>query len=250
MLMLTWEATMTASQSAQSPFASHPEPAPHRDLWPGIAGLVAAGLLIAGHILWMRTPDTEGRDAIREVVSFYRKDTNQALAETSALMLLAAGLLFMFFLVAASRLVGNRSHLVLVGGTVFTVFVMVAAVAGNMFAITANHSDVFLVVPQTALIAILLLDVAYGATIASMAGAAVLLFAVWRAARESRAVPTWLGWFGFVVAVLSLGGPFSAWATPLLLALWILAVSVVLIMNARAAERDEGREPAVAPEAP
>ncbi|MBT2398546.1 hypothetical protein [Streptomyces sp. ISL-100] len=183
-------------------------------------------------------------------MSFYGKDSNQALAQTSAPMLLAAGLLFMVFLVALSRLAGNRSHLVLVGGTVFTVFLLVAAIAGNIFAITADASDVFPVRPETALIAILLLDVAYGATIAAMVGAAVLLFAVWRVSRESRAVPGWLGWFGFVVAVLSLGGPFSAWATPLLMALWMLAAGVVLIMNARVAQRDEGQEPAVAPGTP
>ncbi|WP_141743752.1 hypothetical protein [Streptomyces agglomeratus] len=235
-----------ASQSAQTPYASHPEPAPHRDLWPGIAGLVAGVLLIVGHILWLNTPDTDGRGALGEVVSFYRKDSNQALAETSALLLLAAGLLFMFFLVALSRLAGNRSHLVLVGGTVFTAFLLLAAIAGNVFAITLNTSDVFRVGPQTALIAILLLDVAYAAEIAAMAGAAVLLFAVWRVARESRAVPGWLGWFGFVVAVLSLAGPFSAWATPLLLGLWIVAAGVVLILNARVAQRDEGPEPATA----
>jgi hypothetical protein len=212
---------------------------------------VAGGLLIAGHILWMRTPDTTGRGAIRKVVNFYSKDSNQVLAETSALMLLASGLLFMFFLVALSRLAGNRSHLVLVGGIVFAVLLMVSAIAGNMFAITANSSDVFRVGPQTALIAILLLDLAYGATIGAMVGAAVLLFAVWRVARESRAVPGWLGWFGFVVAVLSLGAPFSAWATPLLLGLWVLAAGVVLIMNARVAQRDEGQsEPAVAPGTP
>lgn len=241
---------MTASQSAEA--TSHPEPAQHRDLWPGIAGLLAGGLLIAGHLLWVwRSPDTEGRDAIEEVVDFYAKDSNQALSETAALMLLATGLLFMFFLVALSRLAGNRSHLVLAGGTVFTVFLMVSAIAGNMYGITVNNSDVFLVGPETALIAILLLDLAYGALIAAMAGVAVLLFALWRVARETHAVPGWLGWFGFVVAVLSLGGPFSAWATPLLLALWMLAAGVVLILNARVAQRDEGQgEPAVAPGTP
>lgn len=223
---------VAASQSVEAP--------PHRDLWPGIAGIVSAGLLIAGHVLWMRTPDTEGRDAIQDVVTFYAKDSNQGLAEAAALMLLASSLLFMFFLVALARLAGNRSHLVLVGGTVFAVLIMVAAIAGNMYAITANHSDVFLVGPGTALIAILLLDVSYGALIGAMAGAAVLLFALWRVSRDSHAisgVPGWLGWFGFVVAILSLTGPFGAWVTPLLMALWMLAAGVVLIIKAR--EREE-----------
>ncbi|MFF4233193.1 hypothetical protein [Streptomyces sp. NPDC001820] len=227
-----------ASQSPEP--APHVEPAPHRDLWPGIAGLAAAALLITGHVLWMRTPDLEGSGAIRRVVLFYVKDSSQHLAEAATLILLAAGMLFLFFLVAVARLAGNRSHLVLVGGTVFAVFLMVAAITGNIFAVTADHSDVFPVIPVTSLAAILLLYVAYGAIIAAMAGAAVMLFALWRAAQDTPSVPAWLGWAGFVVAVLSLAGPLTAWFTPLLLALWMLGAGVLLILNARARE-GEGR---------
>ncbi|MCP3816644.1 hypothetical protein NLX86_00365 [Streptomyces sp. A3M-1-3] len=219
--------TASASQSA--------EPTPRRGLWPGIAGLVAGGLLIAGYALAWRMPDIEEKDAVRKVVAFYRKDSNQALSETQVLLLLAAALLFMFFLVALSRRAGNRSHLVLVGGTVFTVFLMVSALAGNTFGITASHSEAFQVGPQTALIAILLMDIAYGATIAAMTGAAVMLFALWRVSRDTGAVPVRLGWFGLVVAVLSLAGPFSAWFTPLLLAVWMIAAGVILIARARGA---------------
>ncbi|MET7615795.1 hypothetical protein [Streptomyces sp. NPDC005408] len=221
---------MMASQNAEPA-----QPAQHRDLWPGIAGLGAGALLIAGYVLWSFTPDVSGTGAIRRVVFWYLEESNQDQAEATALILLAAGLLFLFFLVALSRLAGNRSHLVMVGGTIFTAFLLVAALAGNMFAITVKNSDVFPVVPETSLIAILLLDVAYGAIIASMVGAAVMLFAVWRAAQETHAIPAWLGWSAFVVAVLSLAGPFSAWFTPLLLAAWVLAASVILILNAHEA---------------
>ncbi|MEV6651045.1 hypothetical protein [Streptomyces sp. NPDC051219] len=220
---------MTASASQST------EPAPHRDLWPGVAGLLAGGLLIAGYVLAWRMPDIEEQDAISKVVSFHRKESNQALSETSVLLLLAAALLFMFFLVALSRRAGNRSHLVLVGGTVFTVFLMVSALAGNTFGITASHSEVFRIGPETALMAILLMDIAYGATIAAMTGAAVMLFAIWRVARDTGAVPLRLGWFGLAVAVLSLAGPFSVWFTPLLLALWMIAAGVILIATARRA---------------
>ncbi|WP_405598565.1 hypothetical protein OG741_16510 [Streptomyces sp. NBC_01410] len=219
--------TMMASQNAEPV-----QPAQHRDLWPGIAGLAAGGLLIAGYVLWTFTPDVTGTDALRTVVLWYLKESNQDQSEALALILLAAGLLFMWFLVALSRLAGNRSHLVLVGGTVFTAFLLVGALAGNIFAITVRTSDVFPVLPETSLIAILLLNTAYGAIIASMVGAAVMLFAVWRASQETHAIPAWLGWAGLVVAVLSLAGPWSAWLTPILLAAWVLAASVVLILNA------------------
>lgn len=60
-----------ASQSVE-PTPHRGEPTPHRDLWPGIAGLVAGGLLIAGHLLRWGTPDTGGSDAIRDVVTSQR----------------------------------------------------------------------------------------------------------------------------------------------------------------------------------
>ncbi|NUK88400.1 hypothetical protein [Streptomyces lunaelactis] len=247
--MFAWEARMMASQSAGAPGtdpAPHAEPTQHRDLWPGIAGLLAGALLIAGHALWLGTPDTEGSGALRRAFFYYVDDGNQDVAEATALILLVSGLLFLFFLVALSRLAGNRSHLVLVGGTVFTAFLMVGALAGNIFAITVSHSESFPVVPETALISILLLNVAYGAMIASMAGAAVMLFGLWRAGQETGAIPAWLGWAGFAVAVVSLAGPFTAWLTPLLLGVWALGAGVVLIMNARI-ERAEG-EPEPKPE--
>ncbi|TQK44996.1 hypothetical protein FBY35_6533 [Streptomyces sp. SLBN-118] len=224
---------------ASSQIAEPVQPAQHRDLWPGIAGLGAGALLIAGYVLWSMTPDVTGTGALRRVVLWYLNEDNQDQSEALALILLAAGLLFLFFLVALSRLAGNRSHLVMVGGTVFTAFLLVGALAGNIFAITVRNTDVFPVLPETSLIAILLLNTAYGAIIASMVGAAVMLFAVWRAAQETHAIPAWLGWAGLVVAVLSLAGPWSAWLTPILLAAWVLAASVVLILNARAA-REEG----------
>ncbi|MER5464159.1 hypothetical protein ABT010_26420 [Streptomyces sp. NPDC002668] len=208
-------------------------PAQHRDLWSGIAGLVAGALLIAGQALWMGTPDTRGSGALRRVFFYYIDDSNQGLSEATALVLLVSGLLFLFFVVALARLAGNRSHLVLVGGTAFTALLMVGAVAGNIFGITANHSAAFPVLPETALLAFLLLNVAYGAMIAAMAGAAVMLFALWRAGQQTRTIPAWLGWAGFVVAVVSLAGPLTAWLTPLLLGVWSLGGGVVLIMNAR-----------------
>ncbi|MEV0223151.1 hypothetical protein [Streptomyces sp. NPDC050704] len=206
-------------------------------MWTGVAGILAGGLLIFGQILTWRTPDTEDDDAIREVVTFYSKDGNQALAETGALVLLAAGLAFLCFLPVLVRAAGSRSTVALAGGTVFVVLLMVSAIAGNIYGITANHSEVFRVVPETALIAILLLDVAYGGLIGAMVGAAVLLLAVWRATRTTGdtqgapVLPSWLTWAALVVGVLCLAGPFSAWLTPMLLAVWLVAAGLVVMLK-------------------
>ncbi|WP_267244582.1 hypothetical protein [Streptomyces sp. PR69] len=225
---------MTASQSV--------EVTSHKDIWPGIAGVVAGGLLIAVQALWYRTPDIEGRGAIRDVVAFYADDGNRHLAEATALMTLLAGLLFLFFLVALARLAGNRSHQVLLGGVAFTVLLLVAVIAGNVYAITVDHADVFPVAPQTALIAILLLEVQYAGMVAAMVAAAVMLFAVWRVATAAHAAPQWLGWSAFAVAVICLVGPFTAWLTPLLLGVWVIAAGVLMILQSR--EKTAGHLPA------
>jgi hypothetical protein len=130
----------------------------------------------------------------------------------------------------------------LVGGTLFAVFVMLAGITGNLFGITSNYADGFPIEPRTAVIAILLLDMSYASTIAAMAGVSVLLFALWRAVQTVHALPAWLGWFAFVLAVLCLAGPFGAWVTPLIFALWIIAACVVLLMPA--ADREETVPPA------
>nr|WP_225858723.1 hypothetical protein [Streptomyces albicerus] len=223
---------MTASQSEETTRAGR-----SGTLWTGIAGILAGGLLIAGQALTWRTPDTEDDDAIREVVTFYSKDSNQALSETAALLLLAAGLAFLCFLPVLVRAAGSRSTAALAGGTVFVVLLMVSAIAGNIYGITANQADVFRVVPETALIAILLLDVAYGGLIGAMVGAAVLLLAIWRTTRTTRGtegvtvLPSWLAWAALVVGVLCLAGPFSAWLTPMLLAVWLVAAGVVVMLK-------------------
>ncbi|MDH2391333.1 hypothetical protein QCN29_21610 [Streptomyces sp. HNM0663] len=216
---------MTASQSV--------EVTSHKDVWPGIAGVVSGGLLIAVQALWYRTPDTGDRGAIRDVVLFYADDGNRDLAEATALMTLLASLLFLFFLVALARLAGNRSHQVLLGGVAFTVLLLVAVIAGNVYAITVDYSDVFPVAPQTALIAILLLEVQYAGMVAAMVAAAVMLFAVWRVATAAQAAPPWLGWSAFAVAVVCLVGPITAWLTPLLLGVWLIAAGVLMILRSR-----------------
>ncbi|WP_457032904.1 hypothetical protein [Kitasatospora sp. P5_F3] len=211
-------------------------------VWAAVAGIVSAGLLVAGQLLLWRTPEYDGVDAVPKLTRYYLDSGNRHLAETSALMHLASALLFVWFLVALIRIVRGAerragrpeslSTAMLIGGTLFAVFIMLAGITGNLFGITSNYADGFPIEPRTAVIAILLLDMSYASTIAAMAGVSVLLFALWRATQTLHALPAWLGWFAFVLAVLSLAGPFGAWVTPLAFGLWMLAASVVLLMPA------------------
>ncbi|WP_157531394.1 hypothetical protein [Kitasatospora sp. Root107] len=211
-------------------------------IWAAVAGIVSAGLLVAGQLLLWRTPEYDGVDAVPKLTRYYLDSGNRHLAETSALMHLASALLFVWFLVALIRIVRGAerragrseslSTAMLVGGTLFAVFIMLAGITGNLFGITSNYADGFPIEPRTVIIAILLLDMSYASTIAAMAGVSVLLFALWRAVQTVHALPAWLGWFAFVLAILSLAGPFGAWVTPLAFGLWMLAASVVLLMPA------------------
>ncbi|GAA1143140.1 hypothetical protein F4556_005857 [Kitasatospora gansuensis] len=213
-------------------------------VWAAVAGIGSAGFLVAGQLLLWRTPEYDGIDAVPKLTRYYLDSGNRHLGEASALMHLASALLFAWFLVALIRIVrdgerragrsGSLPTLMLAGGTVFMVFIMLAGTIGNLFGISANYADGFPVEPRTVVIAILLLDMSYASTIAAMVGVSVLLFALWRAVQTGHALPGWLGWFAFVLAILCLAGPFGAWLTPLIFALWMLAACVVLLMPAAA----------------
>ncbi|MFJ7042092.1 hypothetical protein ACIQVC_01605 [Streptomyces sp. NPDC101112] len=208
------------------------DPPPRRDLWPGIAGIASGVLMLVGLLVtYANSPDYTDEDGLRETVAFYRDDSNLDLTEAMTLVMLAGSLLFLWFLSALARRVGSRSQLVLSGGVVFAVLTMVATITGGIYAISALNTDTFVVGPGTAMVAMLLMDVAYAGFIAAMAAAAVLLFAVWRAGVTTHAVPAWLGWSGFVIAVLCCAGPFTAWLTVLLMALWTIAAGVVLMVR-------------------
>ncbi|MFF4256264.1 hypothetical protein ACFY1L_34180 [Streptomyces sp. NPDC001663] len=223
--------------------------------WPGAAG-VGSGviMLTAVIILDNNTPDDTGKRGLTRTLSFYLKDSNLDLLEATTLLLLASCVLFLFFLGALTRVAGKRSQLVLAGGIAFAVLVMAAGLISGIFAISAKYDDTFLVIPGTALLAMLLIDLAYGALIGAMGAAAVLLFAMWRVSRTTDALPQWLGWPALIIALGSLAGPFTAWITPLLMAVWTLAAGLLLALRppAAAAERPitAPAEPSMAPTEP
>jgi hypothetical protein len=224
--LYAWEAAMTTT--ATVPRGIH---------WPGVAGIASGVLmLVALLVTYNISPEYDGKDGLRETVAFYRDGGNLDLTEAMTLVMLAAALLFLWFLAALVRLVGGRSALVLLGGSVFTAMLLIGTIAGAIYGISANHTEAFVVGPETAMVALLLFDVSYGGYIAAMLGAAVLLFAVWRASVTTGALPVWLGWFAFVIAVLSLAGPFSAWLTVLLMGVWTVLVGVVMVVRPAAEE--------------
>ncbi|MCH0539498.1 hypothetical protein I3F58_07950 [Streptomyces sp. MUM 203J] len=220
-----------------------------RTLWPGVAGIASGVLLLVSLLVVLAvSPDVRGREGLRETFLFYLDQGNLDLSVAMATVQLVAAVLFVWFLAALARLAGNRSHLVLGSGVAFTVLLLVAALTGSVFALSVNSTEVVRVTLPTTVIAILLLDMAYAAYIAAMAVAAVLLFTVWRVSVTTGAVPVWLGWFGFAVAVASLAGPYTAWLTAPLMAVWILLAGLLLVLRppATAMAEPPGAGPAAA----
>lgn len=223
-------------------------------VWTGAAGILSALCWGLGHILWWRQPDASERGAIPKLVKYYADDGNVNLAATMFVAYLVAAFLFGWFLVGLLRTVrtaeraqgraGSLSVAVLVGGIILLVFSLLGGMGNSLFGISVNFDHAFVVTPGTVLFAMLVADLAYGMVIASMAGAALMLFAVWAIARRTDALPTWLAWIAFVIAILTLGGPFTSWGTPLLVAAWVLVTGVVMIVrrpseNAAAAPPEE-----------
>ncbi|GAA3794444.1 hypothetical protein GCM10022403_030380 [Streptomyces coacervatus] len=226
-----------------------------RMYWPAAAGVGSGVMMLTGVIILnSNIPDDSGSRGLAKTLTFYLKSSNLDLLEATTLLLLASSMLFLFFLGALTGIAGKRSQLVLAGGIAFAVLMMAAALISGIFAISAKYDDTFLVVAGTALLAMLLIDLAYGAFIGAMAAAAVLLFAMWRVSRTTDALPQWLGWPALVIALGSLAGPFTAWITTLLMGVWILAAGVLLTLRppAAAAERPTTApaEPSVAPTEP
>lgn len=222
---------------------------PRRTLWPGIAGIASGVLLLVSLLVVLSiSPDVQGRRGLRNALLFYLDQGNLDLTTAMASIQLVGAVLFLWFLAALARLAGNRSHLVLGAGVAFSVLLLVATLTESIFALSVNSTEVVQVTPLTSVIAILLLDMAYAAYIATMGVAAVLLFTVWRVSVTTGAVPVWLGWFGFAVALASLAGPYTAWITAPLMAVWILLAGLLLVLRppATAMAEHPGTGPAAA----
>jgi hypothetical protein len=196
--------------------------------WAPLSGIAFVALFIVGILLY-RTPDHDNT-AVR-ILSFYDDKGNRAAIIISGYLLVLAGVFFFWFLsslrerlLAAEGPPGRLTSIVHASGIVFIAMLMAAAgcfsfVAGEItFADTAVDAEIARVLPDLGW-SFLLVGGAFSA-IAMIDAVSVLII-------RTGVMPRWVGWLGFLVAVVLLLS-FLVYPVAAFLA-WVGLISLVLL---------------------
>lgn len=208
--------------------------------WAALAGVVYVALFVIGVLLiYNGTPDSSSAPA--KIIAYY-SDSGHRNRMNIGWLLAGLGLFFFLWFVSALRQAIRRleaedgflTGLATIGGVVYATLSLAAlAVETGIRTMSDDtyHHTVYPGLIHAADDASWVLHASGGAGLAAMIVAASL------AAVRARAVPTWAGWLGIVVGILSLGLLiFFPW---FLAAIWILVVSIGMFLRA-------GRAPAPA----
>jgi hypothetical protein len=168
-------------------------------------------------------------DTDEEILSYYEDSGNRNKEITAFFLILAAGLFYLWFLaVLRSRLrlregePGTGSALVLASGSVSAALFFVFAYLSSAPAWATSQDD-FTLDPNTYR---LITDMGYGVWVGGQFAAIVAVLAASYVALRTGAFPSWVGWIGFLVAVLLL---FAFAFIPFFVFLgWITLLSVLM----------------------
>lgn len=199
----------------------------------GIAGLVFFVLFVLGWLAGGGTPDYDAPD--EEWVAWFSDSDNTRAAVAAMFALAIAAIAFIPFLTGVVRRIRRTAAdveglptIALASGIVFTVATLIAAVAVNQVAAAVEFGGGGGDYPLPGA-DVLRQSEQLGFGIGLLGGglsAALFVAAISWSARGTGILPSWLANAGLGVAVLLL---FSVFFVPLaLLALWVLAVSIVL----------------------
>jgi hypothetical protein len=203
--------------------------------WGPIAGIVFVVLFVVGLSLY-DLPSSD--DSVAKITSYYNDGGNRAQIIVASYLLWFAGLFFLWFLaslrvrlLAVEGAPGRLTSIVFGGGLLFVAAMTVAAacfasIAGDMTFADEKFvsADAARFLPELGY-PILLIGGVFAA-IAMIDAASVLIV-------RTRVLPAWIGYFGFVAAILLLGA--VIFLPIIFLVLWVLFVSVAM-MRARPAE--------------
>ena len=208
--------------------------------WAALAGVVYVALFVIGVILiYNGTPDSSSAPA--RIIAYY-SDSGHRNRMNVGWLLAGLGLFFFLWFVSALRQAIRRlevedgffTGLATIGGVVYATLSLAALALETGIRTMSDdtyHHTVYPGLIHAADDAAWVLHASGGAGLAAMIVAASL------AAVRARAVPTWAGWLGVVVGILSLGLLiFFPWFPA---AIWILVVSIGMFLRA-------GRRPAAA----
>ena len=201
--------------------------------WAALAGVVYVALFVIGVILiYNGTPDSSSAPA--KIIAYY-SDSGHRNRMNIGWLLAGLGLFFFLWFVSALRQAIRRleaedgffTGLATIGGVVYATLSLAAlAVETGIRTMSDDtyHHTVYPGLIHAADDAAWVLHASGGAGLAAMIVAASL------AAVRARAVPTWAGWLGVVVGILSLGLLiFFPW---FLAAIWVLVVSIGMFLRA------------------
>jgi hypothetical protein len=209
-----------------------------RTEWGPIAGIVFAVLFVAAFFVQGELPS--GDDSTAEFASFYDDSGNRAQVIIGSYMLFFASLFFLWFLgslrgrlMAAEGAPGRLTPIAFGAGIVFVAMLMVgaacfASIAGDIefgdeeVAAVAS-GDAARVVPQLGY-PVLLIGGMF-AVIAMICATSVLIM-------RTGVLPRWIGWYGFVAAVLLLAA--VIFLPMIFFVLWVLFVSITMLRGAAA----------------
>jgi hypothetical protein len=197
----------------------------------GIAGLAFCGFLVAALVL-PNPPEADQSDAA--IVAYYASGGNRHKEFVSVFLFAIAIISFLVFASGLRGLlaeaVGNQSLLpdvAFASGLTFAVLVAAGWAAATAITATREFSDELEVTPDIARL-IRHLGAWWLPSLGAMT-ASLLVAATSLAARRTRFLPAWLTWGGFVVTILLVLSLPLQFFGALIVALWVLATSLVLL---------------------
>lgn len=202
-----------------------------------VAGIVFAILSLAER--WIQSSIPIGDDA--EIAAWYNEDGNQILLIVALNLTSLATVAFLWFVAVIRRRIGHREDqffsTVFVGsGLVLISSTLVATAAMVSPAVMARLRDDGQITPDVATVA-----VGLGTTVASIVAPrmqAVFIVSTSTVVLRSRALPSWLAYLGYVIAVVKFVVPFVIQPMNVLFPAWVLLASIVMLLT-RATDLDD-----------
>jgi hypothetical protein len=198
-----------------------------------LGGVVAVGLWIVGFLVMGEPPEEEGEEASggggSDVLAWYNDETNTILAGGFIFQL--GVLFFLIFLVSLRiRLAGFEGGsgflTLLSAGAGIALAVLLLVSPGGDVAGAINEDEL---TPDSALALRTIGDAFF---IGAQLSAALFVAATGLLAVRLRALPAWLGWISFALAVLLLIPPIGWAGLVFVMPLWIIGTSVLLYLRA------------------
>jgi len=204
--------------------------------WAPLSGIAFVALWIGGAILEASSPG----DSDADILSYYADSGNRGRHQVAFFLILAACLFFLWFLtILRGRLAraegrpGPLTALSFGAGLVATALWLVAGVFFLAISYTAQETKEFKVDPNTER---LISEMGYLFFVIGTPVAALLVISTSLLAMKKGIVPKWLAWFGLVLAVPMLL-IFLAVIPFLIFLVWVLAVSIVLLLQPERTEQ-------------